>query len=192
VPQGDRRGEVTHRKLKAGSANNPAVKRRETDKAKREADTQRMYDRSAQRRAEDDVRTRPRGAIESDIRAQRQKAKGRGLEASKANTEIKKLEAELAKPLKGGNRDKMTAAPARKPRATSSELRDSQRKLFDEAKAKRAAAREAEKEAKLVSVAWRPPARGTKLVPPLTALRERGSVRMSAGAKQAIVKSGQR
>jgi hypothetical protein len=57
------------------------------------------------------TRSRPKGAIESDIKALRQKAKGRGLEASRANTEIKKLEAELAKPLKGGNRDKMTATP---------------------------------------------------------------------------------
>ena len=81
--------------LKEGSANNPAVKRREADKAKREADTQRMYDRAAQRREAD-------------------------------------------------------AAPARKPRATAGELKESQAKLFDEAKAKRAAAREAEKEAKRV------------------------------------------
>ena len=71
------------------------------------------------------VRTRPRGAIESDIRALRQKAKGRGLEAVKANTEIKKLEAELAKPLQGGNRDKMTATPgmAAKVRAAKEKLK---------------------------------------------------------------------
>jgi len=37
------------------------------------------------------------------------------------------------------------AKPARKPRATSAELKQSQAKLFDEAKAKRAAAKEAEK-----------------------------------------------
>ena len=41
--------------LEEGSRNNPAVKRAAADKARRDADTQRMYDRAAQRRKEDEA-----------------------------------------------------------------------------------------------------------------------------------------
>lgn len=50
-----------------------------------------------------------------------------------------------------GGEGKAEAKPAGKPRATSAELKQSQAKLFDEAKAKRAAAKEAEKAAKQIA-----------------------------------------
>ena len=152
-------------KLKEGSANNPAVKRREADKAKREADTQRMYDRSAQRRAEDEKKeTRensPRVKNLQDRIARGDKKAMEEMRALRAAGKVGKEpgfapgqkarnDAKEAANVKAGKSPVADVKPTRKPRATSSELRDSQRKLFDEAKAKRAAAREAEKEAKRV------------------------------------------